>query len=300
MDKKKEQQMKQNFKKGMAGLKGKLEAEYKEAAEFYQSLTGQPGPKFKDFLNYYFQDIPADNIEGTDTLFKVNIEDIEEAREWLKARLPFVWVRKTIRNAAKGKEAKDLTLQQVDYVAQEWVEVILSCSQKIDKDIPIQKALSDIKTAKGKGQNKAFFEDCKKPILDELEKRLKVNSSAKKRGTKTKEAHNFEDIFISTRYANLAIQAMKEAFPKPLLNDEGQPVLAGRNSVAPIMALADAIHYRKKNKEGIEPKAIYFSICQYFGFYTSTRPDKARSEGDGIYQDYLKDFNLFFLNNRPE
>lgn len=115
-----------------------------------------------------------------------------------------------------------------------------------------------------------------------------------------KEEPTFEALFTSPAIPALVIQAMQEAEPKPLLNEEGAAILFGQATVAPVMALVDVLFARKLAKDGIPKKAAYKAICSRFGFPVSDRPDKARSEGAGIYRDYKEGFQFFFLNNRPE
>lgn len=114
------------------------------------------------------------------------------------------------------------------------------------------------------------------------------------------EGRTFEELFVSPAVPALVIRAMQEAEPRPLLNEEGEGILSGKATVAPLMALVDTLFARKLVKEGIAKTDAYRAICSRFGFEPSTRPDKARKDGEGIYRDYKEGFREYFLNNRPE
>lgn len=134
------------------------------------------------------------------------------------------------------------------------------------------------------------------------EKRRKENVATKKTKQSPKgEKLTFEGLFAIPATSSFAIRAMKEVEPKPLLNSDGKPILFGKATVAPVMALADVLFARKLLKDSISQEEAYRVICNRFSFLpVSDRPDKARKEGAGTYQDYKEGFQLFFLNNRPE
>lgn len=117
-----------------------------------------------------------------------------------------------------------------------------------------------------------------------------------------KEELTFESLFIFPSVPALVIRAMQEAEPEPLLNEDGEGILFGKTTVAPVVALVDILFGRKLIKDGVAKKEAYMAICSRFDFESSPRPDKARKEGAGTYQDYKESFHGFFLEerNRPK
>lgn len=307
-----------------------VEVEYQEAAEFYRDWAGKKPPKFSWFLDYYFgvknADKTAREIAAREA---VRPEDIQAAGEWLTEQLKYRWIREAVRKAAKehpihqpGQIAAETRLLVENAALYEnrlktgiyTREEVLADIQKYLKQFKENYLKNSDSNPNPKHRNGALGSLAAIYVLQELEARYSPGTGHTSRNTGTSKAPkgprntgargagvvDFESLFKSDKYPALIVQAMQEAEPGPLLNEEGKPVLSGKGKVAPLVALVDAIFYRKLTREGITTGAIYSALCQHFGFKPSSRPDKARREGEGVYQDYWEAFNFFLLNNRPE
>jgi len=164
-----------------------------------------------------------------------------------------------------------------------------------------QRYLAEARTAAGENTQAGAFAFAKfqyGTVIAYLESLLLGPQEAPE-GPKDEEGGlDFDSLFAKPENAQLVIQAMQEAEPAPLLNEAGKPIAGVK--VAPLIALADTLEAKALLREGVGSLQAYRAICRHFGFQASTRPEKARSEGAGTYKDYLKGFEFFFINNKPQ